>query len=233
MCERSLHEANTALFSPSSPNYEAAALTSDEELAGYRAAFQDAQIGPAKWNTAGTFPRAYCMPKYKMVRPDVKLGTRPPRPPQRCKIRIQPASVSQPSVKPPAHAFQALLRLDVGQWYIPGPCSQAWMERAVQKTCKRWACCTRLVGVRHSAPYRNRTPRDMSPPPPSTFCRYLRSQHSAAHLQVRGNGLYQQSGGCNSVSTKNDDDGQPPNIRTENGRRSHQESPRTEDDSVH
>ena len=65
MCERSLHEANTALFSPSSPNYEAAALTSDEELAGYRAAFQDAQIGPAKWNTAGTFPRAYCMPKYK------------------------------------------------------------------------------------------------------------------------------------------------------------------------
>ena len=47
------------------------------------------------------------------------------------------------------------------------------------------------------------------------------------------NGLYQKSGGCNSVSTKNDDDGQPPNIRAGNGRRSHQESPRTEDDSVH
>ena len=51
---------------------------------------------------------------------------------------------------------------------------------------KRWACCTRLVGVRHSAPYRNRAPRDMSPAPRARFCRYLRSQHSAAHLQVRG-----------------------------------------------
>jgi hypothetical protein len=80
----------------------------------------------------------------------------------------------------------ALLRLDVGQWYIPGPCSQAWMERAVQKTCKRWACCTRLVGVRHSAPYRNRISEIGALPRPSTFCRYLRSQHSAAHLQVRG-----------------------------------------------
>ena len=52
----------------------------------------------------------------------------------------------------------ALLRLDVGQWYIPGPCSQAWMECAVQKTCKRWACCTRLVGVRHSAPFETKLP---------------------------------------------------------------------------
>ena len=74
----------------------------------------------------------------------------------------------------------------IGQWYIPGPCSQAWMERAVQKTCKCWACCTRLVGVRHSAPYRNRAPLDMSPAPRARFCRYLRSQHSAAHLHVRG-----------------------------------------------
>jgi hypothetical protein len=40
------------------------------------------------------------------------------------------------------------------------------MERAVQKTCKRWACCTRLVGVRvggvsqdtHWDPYRPQSP---------------------------------------------------------------------------
>ena len=151
--------------------------------------------------------------------------TRPPRPPQRCKIRIQPASVSQPSVNsaqstacplcvpstamstrgrrssqqralsggkvlkptlrkqvaPKAKRAQtaearcaritALSQLRpclpslgasplIGQWYIPGPCSQAWMECAVQKTCKRWACCTRLVGVRHSAPYRKHLRRE-------------------------------------------------------------------------
>ena len=92
--------------------------------------------------------------------------TRPPRPPQRCKIRIQPASVSQPSVNS-AHAFQALLRLRLSvSGTYRGHVGSLGMERAVQKPCKRWACCTRLVGVRHSAPYRNRAPRDMSAPPP-------------------------------------------------------------------
>jgi hypothetical protein len=60
------------------------------------------------------------------------------------------------------------------------------MERAVQYTCKRWTCCTRLVGVRRSAPYRNHTPyRNRDGGNGSSAVTYQQQHHLICSLNVR------------------------------------------------